>query len=200
MEHASTALPYAMYALEPHIPYETFEYQCGRQHLAHIINLNKLIADTDYERLSLESIIKIAPAGDIYNAAAQVWNNTFFWHCMKQKGGGTPSGALAEAINQRWGNFDEFRQDFQSSAAGNSNAGWTWLVRKSDGSVDNVKIGSAGTPLNTSYKALMCIDVWEPNHFVSYRNMRPKFVEAFLNNLVNWDFAAKNFDQEHHYG
>lgn len=200
MEHASTALPYAMYALEPHIPYETFEYQCGRQHLAHIINMNKLIEGTNYERLSLESIIKIAPAGDIYNAAAQVWNNTFFWHCLKQKGGGIPSGALAEAINQRWGSFDEFKQDFQISAAGNTNTGWTWLVRKSDGSVDNVKIGSAGTPLNTSHKALMCIDVWEPNHFVSYRNMRPKFVEAFLNNLVNWDFAAKNFDQEHYCG
>jgi len=151
MKPASITVPYAMYALEPHIPYETFEYQCGRQHLAHIINLNKLIACTEYKRLSPESIIKNAPAGDIYNAAAQVWNNTFFWHCMKQKGE-AHRVAHWPSNHQRWGNFDEFKQDFQSSAAGNSKAGWTWLVRKSDGSVDNVKIGSAGTPLNTNYK------------------------------------------------
>jgi Fe-Mn family superoxide dismutase len=112
---------------------------------------------------------------------------------MKPAGGGAPSGALADAINAKWGNFDEFKKAFQTSAVGNFGSGWTWLVKKADGSVDIVNMGAAGTPLTTGDKALLCVDVWEHAYYIDYRNMRPKFVETYLNSLVDWDFVAKNF-------
>jgi Fe-Mn family superoxide dismutase len=193
VEHTLPALPYAMYALAPHMSQETFEYHYARHHLAYVVNLNRLVKGTAYERLGLEAIIRQAPGGDIYNNAAQVWNHTFFWHCMKPKGGGAPSSALADAINKKWGSFDEFKEAFQTAAAGNFASAWTWLVKKADGSVDIVNMGAAGTPLTTTDKALLCVDLWEHAYYIDYRNMRPKFVEAFLNHLVNWDFAAKNY-------
>jgi superoxide dismutase, Fe-Mn family len=193
IEHTLPALPYAMYALAPHMSQETFEYHYEKHHLAYITNLNKLIKGSKYEALNLEAIIKHAPAGGIYNNATQVWNHNFFWHCMKPKGGGTPSGALAHAITQKWGSYDEFKTAFQTAAVGNFGSAWTWLVKKADGSVDIVNMGAAGTPLTTGDKALLCVDVWEHAYYIDYRNLRPKFVETWLNNLVNWDFAAKNY-------
>lgn len=193
MEHTLPTLPYAMDALQPHMSKETFEYHYAKHHQAYVTNLNNLIKGTEYESLDLESIVKKAPAGGIYNNAAQVWNHTFFWNCMKSNGGGAPSGSLAEAINKKWGSLDEFKKAFQTSAVGNFGSGWTWLVKKPDGSLDIVNMGAAGTPLTTADKALLCVDVWEHAYYIDYRNLRPKFVETFLNNLVNWDFAAKNF-------
>jgi len=193
MEHIQPALPYAMDALQPHMSSETFEYHYGKHHAAYVANLNNLIKGTEYEALNLEAIIKKAPAGGIYNNAAQVSNHTFFWSCMKPAGGAAPTGALLDAINAKWGSYDEFKKAFQTSAVGNFGSGWTWLVKKADGSVDIVNMGAAGTPLTTADKALLCIDVWEHAYYVDYRNARPKFVETFLNHLVNWDFAAKNF-------
>ena len=193
MEHALPQLPYAMDALAPHMSKETFEYHYAKHHQAYVTNLNNLIKGTDYENLDLEAIIKKAPAGGIYNNSAQVWNHTFFWNCMKPNGGGEPSGALAAAIKAKWGSFDEFKKAFQASAVGNFGSGWTWLVKKADGTVDIVNMGAAGTPLTTADRALLCVDVWEHAYYIDYRNLRPKFVETFLNNLVNWDFVAKNF-------
>ena len=193
MEHQLPALPYAKDALAPHMSAETFEYHYGKHHQAYVTNLNNLIKGTEYESLALEAIIKKASAGGIYNNSAQVWNHTFFWNCMKPNGGGAPTGALADAINKKWGNFDEFKKAFQASAVGNFGSGWTWLVKKADGSVDIVNMGAAGTPLTTADKALLCVDVWEHAYYIDYRNLRPKFVETFINNLVNWDFVAKNF-------
>lgn len=193
MEHILPALPYAMYALAPHMSQETFEYHYGKHHQAYITNLNSLIKGSQYETMSLEAIIKQAPAGDIYNNAAQVWNHNYFWRCMKPQGGGTPSGALANAINHKWGNFGAFQKAFQTSAVNNFGSAWTWLVKKADGSVAIVNMGAAGTPLTTSDKALLCVDVWEHAYYIDYRNLRPKFVETFLNNLVNWDFAEQNY-------
>ncbi len=193
MEHTLPALPYAMDALQPYMSKETFEYHYGKHHQAYVTNLNNLIKGTEYEKLDLESIIKKAPAGGIYNNSAQVWNHTFFWNCMKPNGGGAPSGALANAINKKWGNLDEFKKAFQTSAVGNFGSGWTWLVKKADGSVDVINMGPAGTPLTTGDKAILTVDVWEHAYYIDYRNLRPKYVETFLNNLVNWDFAAKNF-------
>ena len=112
---------------------------------------------------------------------------------MKVSGGGAPSGALADAINKKWGSLDDFKTACQASAVGNFGSGWTWLVKKADGSVDIVNMGAAGTPLTTGDKPLLCVDVWEHAYYIDYRNLRPKFVEAFLNNLVNWGFAEKNF-------
>ena len=193
MEHTLPPLPYAMDALVPHMSKETFEYHYAKHHQAYVTNLNNLIKGTDFENKSLEDIVKTASAGGIYNNAAQVWNHTFFWNGMKVSGGGAPTGALADAINKKWGSLDEFKKAFQASAVGNFGSGWTWLVKKADGSVDIVNMGAAGTPLTTGDKPLLCVDVWEPAYYIDYRNLRPKFVETFLNNLVNWGFAEKNF-------
>jgi Fe-Mn family superoxide dismutase len=193
MEHTLPPLPFAMDALAPHMSKETLEYHYGKHHQAYVTNLNNLIKGTEYESLDLESIVKKAPAGGIYNNAAQVSNHTFFWNCLKPAGGGMPSSSLASAIDKKWGSFEEFKKAFQASAVGNFGSGWTWLVKKADGSVDIVNMGAAGTPLTTGDKPLLCIDVWEHAYYIDYRNARPKFVETFLNSMVNWDFAAKNF-------
>ena len=193
MEHQLPALPYARDALAPHMSAGTFDYHYAKHHQAYVTNLNNLIKGTEFENRSLEEIVKTAPAGGVYNNAAQVWNHTFFWSCMKPAGGGAPKGALADAINRKWGRLDEFRKAFQTSAVGNFGSGWTWLVRKSDGSVDIVNTGAAGTPLTTGDKALLCVDVWEHAYYIDYRNLRPKFVETFLAHLVNWSFAEANY-------
>jgi Fe-Mn family superoxide dismutase len=192
MEHALPALPYSMDALAPHMSKETFEYHYGKHHQAYVTNLNNLIKGTEFENAGLEDIVKKA-SGGLFNNAAQVWNHTFFWNCMKPGGGGTPSGALANAIDKKWGSFDEFKKAFQASAVGNFGSGWTWLVKKPDGSVDIVNTSNAATPLTTENKALLTIDVWEHAYYVDYRNARPKFVETYLVSLANWDFAAMNF-------
>ena len=193
MAHTLPELPYAKNALAPFISEETLEFHHGKHHNAYVVNLNNLIPGTEYENLSLEEIVKKAPAGGVYNNAAQVWNHTFFWSCMKPNGGGAPTGALADAINAKWGSFDEFKKAFQASAVGNFGSGWTWLVKKADGSLDIVNMGAAGTPLTTGDKALLCVDVWEHAYYIDYRNLRPKFVETFLASLVNWSFVEANF-------
>ncbi|KDB54020.1 Manganese/iron superoxide dismutase [Sphaerotilus natans subsp. natans DSM 6575] len=186
------ALPYAKDALVPHMSVETFDYHYSKHHQAYVTNLNNLVPGTAFEGKGLEEIVKTS-SGGIYNNAAQVWNHTFFWNCMAPNGGGAPTGALADAINAKWGSFDEFKKAFQASAVGNFGSGWTWLVKKADGSVDIVNMGAAGTPLTTGDTALLCVDVWEHAYYVDYRNLRPKFVETFLNSLANWKFAEANF-------
>ena len=193
MEHQLPALPFAKDALAPHMSAETFDYHYGKHHQAYVTNLNNLIKGSEYENLDLEAIVKKAPAGGVYNNAAQVWNHTFFWNCLTPNGGGAPAGALADAINARWGSLDAFKTAFQTSAVGNFGSGWTWLVKRADNSVDIVNMGAAGTPLTTGDKALLCVDVWEHAYYIDYRNLRPKFVETFLNNLVNWSFVEANF-------
>ena len=193
MTHTLPELPFAKDALAPHMSAETLEFHHGKHHNAYVTNLNNLIPGTAFESMSLEEIVKAAPAGGVYNNAAQVWNHTFFWNCLSANGGGEPTGELADAINAKWGSVDEFKKAFTASAVGNFGSGWTWLVKKADGSVDIVNMGAAGTPLTTGDTALLCIDVWEHAYYVDYRNLRPKFVETFLTSLVNWDFAAANF-------
>ena len=192
MEHQLPPLPYPIDALEPHYSKETLEYHHGKHHKAYVDKLNELQKGTEFETMTLEDIIKKA-SGPIYNNAAQIWNHTFFWNSMKPNGGGEPSGALADAIHKKWGSFSAFRDAFIKAAVGNFGSGWTWLVKKADGSVDIVNMGAAGTPLTTGDKALLCVDVWEHAYYIDYRNLRPKFVETFLDKLVNWDFAARNF-------
>jgi len=193
MEHQLPPLPFAKDALAPHMSAETFDYHYSKHHQAYVTNLNNLIKGTEYENLDLEAIIKKAPAGGIYNNSAQVWNHTFFWNCLTPNGGGAPKGALAAAIDAKWGSLDAFKTAFQTSAVGNFGSGWTWLVKKADGSVDIVNMGAAGTPLTTGDKALLCVDVWEHAYYIDYRNMRPKFVETYLASMVNWSFAEANF-------
>jgi Fe-Mn family superoxide dismutase len=181
-----------MDALAPHISKETFEFHYGKHHQTYVTNLNNLVKGTEFENLGLEDIVKKS-SGGVFNNAAQVWNHTFFWNSMRPGGGGKPTGALAAAIDKKWGSYDAFKEAFAKSALGNFGSGWTWLVKKADGSVDIVNTSNAGTPLNSGDKALITIDVWEHAYYIDYRNARAKFVEAFLNGLVNWDFAAKNF-------
>jgi superoxide dismutase, Fe-Mn family len=192
MEHTLPALPYARTALAPHISEETLDFHYGKHHQTYVTNLNNLIKGTEFENADLESIIKKSSAG-IYNNSAQIWNHTFFWSSMKPNGGGAPTGKLADAINAKWGSFDAFKAAFQASAVGNFGSGWTWLVKKADGSVDIVNMGAAGTPLTTCDMALLTIDVWEHAYYIDYRNARAKFVEVFLASLANWDFASANY-------
>jgi Fe-Mn family superoxide dismutase len=190
MEHKLPPLPYAMDALQPHISKETLEFHYGKHHQAYVTNLNNLIKGTEFENASLEDIAKKA-SGGIFNNAAQVWNHSFYWNCLSPKGGGAPSGALGAAIDKKWGSFDAFKEAFSKSAVGNFGSGWTWLVKKADGSVDIANTSNAGTPLTGADAPLMTCDVWEHAYYIDYRNARPKYVESFWN-LVNWDFVSKN--------
>jgi len=188
-------LPYAADALEPHISARTFEYHHGKHHKAYVDKLNAAIAGTAYESQSLEEIIEAAyKASDkgVFNNAAQAWNHTFLWHSMSPKGGGAPTGELADAINARFGDLDAFKAAFKAAALGQFGSGWAWLVRTGDG-VDIVTTGNADTPLVNGSKALLTLDVWEHAYYLDYQNKRDAYVDVFLNDLVNWEFAAHNF-------
>lgn len=192
MEHSLPALPYSIDALAPAYSRETLEYHHGKHHNAYVVNLNNLQKGTDFENMALEDIVRKS-SGGIYNNAAQIWNHTFFWNCMKPAGGGEPAGALSAAINAKWGSYAAFKEAFVKSAVGNFGSGWTWLVKRPDGSVDIVNMGAAGTPLTTGDKALLTVDVWEHAYYIDYRNLRAKYVETFFDKLVNWGFAQANF-------
>ncbi|MFZ9140233.1 MAG: superoxide dismutase [Fe] [Burkholderiaceae bacterium] len=191
MEHSLPALPYAMDALAPHISKETLEFHYGKHHQTYVTNLNNLIKGTEFESASLEDIVRKS-SGGVFNNAAQVWNHTFYWHCLAPNAGGQPTGALAAAINAKWGSFEAFKDAFTKSAVGNFGSGWTWLVKKSDASLEIVNTSNAATPLTGADKPLMTCDVWEHAYYVDYRNRRPDYMTAFWA-LVNWNFVAKNF-------
>ena len=190
MEHKLDALPYDLDALAPHISRETLEFHYGKHHQAYATNLNNLIKGTEFENFSLEDIIRKS-SGVIFNNAAQVWNHTFYWKSLSPNGGGKPSGALAAAIERKWGSFEAFQEAFTKSAVGNFGSGWTWLVRKADGSVDIANTSNAATPLTGADKPLLTCDVWEHAYYIDYRNRRPDYLGAFWK-LVNWEFAAQN--------
>ncbi len=183
-------LPYPMDALAPSISKETLEYHYGKHHQAYVNNLNNLTKDTEMANMSLEDVI-MKSTGGIFNNAAQVWNHTFYWNSMTPKSSGAPSGALAEAINKKWGSFDEFKKAFTQSAATLFGSGWTWLVQNPDGSLDIMNTGNAGLPMKEGKTALMTCDVWEHAYYIDYRNVRMTYLENFWK-LVNWDFVASN--------
>lgn len=191
MEHVLPPLPYEKNALEPHISAETLDFHHGKHHNAYVVNLNGLIKGTEFENASLEEIVRNAPAGGIFNNAAQVWNHTFYWNSMSPNGGGEPSGALAEAINKAFGSFANFKEAFSKAAATQFGSGWAWLVKNAAGDLEIVQTGNAGNPMTDGKTPLLTCDVWEHAYYVDYRNARPKYVEAFWN-LVNWEFAASN--------
>jgi len=186
------ALPYADDALDPHITAHTISFHYGKHHAAYVNNLNGLIDGTDLADASLEEIIDAADPGGLYNNAAQVWNHTFYWESMSPNGGGAPSGDLAAAIDSSFGSYDAFREQFTADAVGNFGSGWTWLVKEGDG-VAIVKTDDADTPIKHGQTPLLTIDVWEHAYYLDYQNARPAYVAAFLDHLVNWDFAAANF-------
>ncbi|MEQ1975313.1 MULTISPECIES: superoxide dismutase [Fe] [unclassified Xenorhabdus] len=184
------ALPYAKDALEPHISAETLEYHYGKHHNAYVVNLNNLIKETEFAGKSLEEIIKTSEAG-IFNNAAQVWNHTFYWHSLSPNGGGEPTGKVADAINNAFGSFAEFKQQFTDSALKNFGSGWTWLVKKVDGTLAIVNTSNAATPLTGEDKPVLTVDVWEHAYYIDYRNARPQYLEHFWA-LINWKFVEEN--------
>lgn len=183
-------LPYALDALEPHISKETLEYHYGKHHQTYVTNLNNLVKGTDLESKSLEELIKTTEGG-IFNNAAQVWNHTFYWSCLAPNAGGAPTGKIAEAINKAFGSFEEFKKQFNDAAAKNFGSGWTWLVKKADGSLAIVNTSNAATPVSGEDKPLLTVDVWEHAYYIDYRNARVKYLEEFWA-LVNWSFVEAN--------
>ncbi len=191
MQFELPQLPYAMDALAPHISQETLEYHYGKHHQTYVDNLNKLVPGTEYAGMDLESIIKKAQGG-IFNNAAQVWNHTFYWHCLSPNGGGQPSGELLQAIESTFGSFESFKEQFTQTAVTTFGSGWGWLVKTNDGQLKLVSTSNAGNPMTQGDTPLLTCDVWEHAYYIDYRNARPKYLEAFWA-LVNWDFVAKQF-------
>ncbi|MFY1826823.1 superoxide dismutase [Myxococcus fulvus] len=183
-------LPYAHDALAPHMSKETLEYHHDKHHQTYVTNLNKLLDGKAEASKSLEEII-LSSDGGVFNNAAQVWNHTFFWNCMKPKGGGLPTGELLAAINRDFGSFDKFKEEFSTAATTQFGSGWAWLVLDKD-KLAITKTSNADLPMKHGQKALLTIDVWEHAYYIDFRNARPKFIETFLTHLVNWDFVADN--------
>ena len=189
-------LPYGRGDLAPHVSEETLNFHHGKHHQAYVTNLNGLIEGTDLADKSLEEIIKVAAAdkskAGLFNNAAQVWNHTFYWHSMKPNGGGKPTGKIAEKIESDLGGYDQFVKDFKAAGGGQFGSGWAWLVLK-DGKLAITKTPNAETPLtDAGVTPILTMDVWEHAYYLDYQNSRPNYMDAFLNNLINWDFANKN--------
>lgn len=191
MEHKLPPLPFSDDALEPVISKETIEYHYGKHHQTYVTNLNKLIVGTEFENLPLEEIIKKS-SGGIFNNAAQVYNHTFYWNCLAApNAGGEPSGKLAEAINEAFGSFADFKEKFSATAVGTFGSGWAWLVKNAEGKLEIISTSNAGTPMTEGKTALLTCDVWEHAYYIDYRNARAGYVDKFWG-LVNWDFVASN--------
>lgn len=183
-------LPYAKDALTPFLSPETFDYHYEKHHAAYVNNLNKLIAGTEFADMELNDIIMKADGG-IYNNAAQVFNHTFFWHGMKQDGGGQPEGELAKLIERDFGSYEQFKEKFSTAAATLFGSGWCWLVLDGNGRLEILQLPNAGTPIREKKTPLMTLDVWEHAYYIDYRNARPKFIEGFWG-VVNWDHALRH--------
>ncbi len=187
-------LPFDRKALAPHISEETLDYHYGKHHLAYVNNLNKLIEGTDLTKQSLEEIIKTS-SGGIFNNAAQVWNHTFYWNSLSPNGGGEPTGALLEAINNTFGSFSAFKEAFSKAATTHFASGWAWLTKDAQGKIEISSTANAGTPMTDGKTALLTCDVWEHAYYIDTRNDRAKYVGNFWE-LVNWDFVAKNLSSK----
>ncbi len=183
-------LPYDKSALEPYMSSETFDYHYGKHHAAYVTNLNKAVEGTPNKNKSLEEII-MSSDGGLFNNAAQHWNHSFFWKCMAPNAGGSPSGALADAITRDFGSFDQFKTQFATAATSQFGSGWAWLVQD-QGKLKITSTSNADLPMKHGQKALFTVDVWEHAYYIDYRNARPKFGETVLEKLANWQFAAAN--------
>ena len=188
-------LPYAKNALIPHISEQTLEFHYGKHHQTYVTNLNNLVQGSENESKSLEELISQSSAKadmvGIFNNAAQVWNHTFFWNCMKPNGGGQPTGVLLEKINTSFGSYEKFASDFKQAALTQFGSGWAWLVQ--DGNdLKITKTANADLPMVHDQQALLTCDVWEHAYYLDYQNRRADFVQTFLDNLVNWNFVENN--------
>jgi Fe-Mn family superoxide dismutase len=184
-------LPYELDALAPVINKETMEFHYGKHHQAYVNNLNNLVPGTQFEGASLEEIIQAADGG-IYNNAAQVWNHTFYFHSFKPNGGGKPTGDLAEAINNEFGSFEAFKEQFSKAAATLFGSGWAWLVKNQDGKLEIRQEGNAGCPIKYGCTAILTCDVWEHAYYLGYQNRRPDYIGDFWN-LLDWDVISGRY-------
>lgn len=189
-------LPYEKTALEPHISRDTLTFHHEKHHQTYVTKLNELIEGTNLEKLELEDIIKETVGNTdftgVFNNAAQVWNHTFYWHCMSPNGGGDPTGSIDEAIDQAFGSYDEFKQAFKQAALTQFGSGWAWLVTDDNG-LRIMKTANADTPVAHGVRPLLTCDVWEHAYYLDYQNRRPDYVDTFLDHLINWDFVNRNF-------
>lgn len=190
MTHQLPPLPYAMDALEPHISKETLEFHYGKHHKTYVDKLNGLIPGTEFENMSLEDTIKKS-SGGMFNNAAQIWNHSFYWNCLSPQGSSEPTGALADAINKTFGSFEAFKEQFTTAAINTFGAGWAWLVKNADGSLEIISTSNAATPMTEDKTAMLTCDVWEHAYYIDYRNSRPNYLEHFWQ-LVNWEFVASH--------
>ncbi len=189
------ALPYAKTALDPHMSERTFDFHYEKHHAAYVNNVNNMVNDTALDGKSIEEIIADV-AGDahragLFNNAAQVWNHTFFWNSLSPSGGGEPSGDIGKRIDADFGSYESFREAFSQAAITQFGSGWAWLI-DDGGKLEVVKTANADTPLAHGKKALLTIDVWEHAYYLDYQNKRPAFIDAYLDHLVNWEFAEQN--------
>jgi Fe-Mn family superoxide dismutase len=191
-------LPFPKDALEPHMSAQTLDFHHGKHHQAYVTALNALIKGQPFENQPLEQIIKAtykdASKTGVFNNAAQVWNHSFFWDSLKPNGGGMPPGDLAAAIERDCGGLDKFREAFKAAAVGQFGSGWAWLVAEG-GRLKILATPNAVNPVAEGQHALLCCDVWEHAYYLDFQNRRPDFVQAFLDHLVNWDFAARNLQR-----
>ena len=195
MAHQLPELPYGLDALEPHISRQTLEFHHGKHHAGYVTNLNKLVEGGDLDGKSLEEVI-LAVVGDatkvgVFNNAAQVWNHSFYWQCIKPGGGGAPTGALADKIAADFGSFEAFTEQFKTAGATQFGSGWAWLVLDG-GTLKITKTANADLPLAHGQKALLTMDVWEHAYYLDYQNRRPDYMTTYLDKLVNWEFVAAN--------
>ncbi|MCU4157179.1 superoxide dismutase [Carboxylicivirga sp. A043] len=184
-------LPYALDALEPVISKTTMEFHYGKHHQAYVNNLNNLVKGTEFENADLETIVKKSEGG-IFNNGAQVWNHTFYFMSFKPKGGGEPTGALADAIKTSFGSFDKFKEAFSAAAATLFGSGWAWLVKKGDGSLEIVKESNAGNPLRNGLTPILTCDVWEHAYYLDKQNLRPKYIEEFFS-ILDWEVISARY-------
>ena len=184
-------LPYALDALAPHISKETLEFHHGKHHATYVTNLNNLVKGGKFEKMGLEEIIKEAGQGPVFNNAAQHFNHSFYWNCLRPHGGGEPRARMADAIKKSCGDFESFKKKFTETAVGHFGSGWAWLVQNADGSLAIEGGHDADNPIAHNKRAILTCDVWEHAYYIDYRNARAKYVEAFWN-IVNWEFAESN--------
>lgn len=184
-------LPYATNALEPHISERTLEFHYGKHHQDYMKKLKAAIEGTPDEQKTLEQLIQTC-GGSIFNNAAQVWNHTFYWNSMSPDGGGTPDGSIAVLIESDFRSLDNFIERFSAAAIGEFGSGWAWLIKRPDGHLDVMNSSDAENPLQRGLRPLLTIDVWEHAYYLDYQNERGKYIQAFVKELINWDFAARN--------
>ena len=196
MAYELPPLPYAYTALEPYISKSTLEFHHDKHHAAYVNNYNKAVEGTELDNKTLEEAIKaIAKDADkkgVFNNAAQAWNHSFYWNCIKPGGGGTPTGAIADKITADFGSFEKFVEEFKQAGATQFGSGWAWLVLE-NGTLKVVKTPNAENPITARQTPLLTMDVWEHAYYLDYQNRRPDYISDFINKLINWDFVAENF-------